>query len=216
MLPDSSPATELFPQFQGQIYDMVVSEVAGLTDAELDFESDRWEWSKWSIRRNLSHLASGDLRWLWSRWGKQLFPEGLPNGEELDALLESPHDRRLNESKYWEPEVILAKLRQGLDLCCLVLSAETVGSLQSKETETPSDAMWALNPEIFRSGIRKDPGDSSRVYMSLEATFLHRYYEYIAHLNNIQRLKKAQGLEPATEIPFEGYWALPDWDRSEP
>ena len=52
--------------------------------------------------------------------------------------------------------------------------------------------------------------------MNLEATFLHRYYEYIAHISNIQRLKKAQGLEPATEIPFEGYWALPDWDKSEP
>ena len=115
-----------------------------------------------------------------------------------------------------EPEVILAKLRQALDLCWFVLSAETVGSLRSKEIETPSNVMWAEHPEIFRGGIRKDADDSSRVYITLETTFLHRYYEYIAHLNNIQRLKKAQGLGPAVEIPFEGYWALPDWDRSEP
>jgi hypothetical protein len=32
---------------------------------------------------------------------------------------------------------------------------------------------------------------------------------------NIQRLKRAQGLEAAIDLPFEGYWALPDWDRSE-
>jgi len=52
--------------------------------------------------------------------------------------------------------------------------------------------------------------------MTLEATFLHRYYEYLVHLHNVQRLKKAQGLEPAVEVPSEGYWALPGWDRSEP
>ncbi len=213
---DSSPATDLFPQFQAHIYDMVFAEVAGLTETELDFESDRWEWSKWSIRRNLSHMASGDFRWLWGRWGKQLFPQGLPNGEELDALMESPHDRRLDEDKYWEREAILVKVRQGLDLCWLVLSAETAGSLRSKEIETPSNAMWAEHPEIFRGGIRRDPDDPSRVYLTLETSFLHRYYEHLTHLYNIQRLKKAQGLEPAVEIPFEGYWALPDWDRSEP
>ena len=216
MLPDRSPATGLFPQFQSRIYDMVFSEVEGLTEAELDFESDQWEWSKWSIRRNMSHMASGDFRWLWGRWGKQLFPEGLPNGKELDALMESPHDRRLDEEKYWEREVILEKVCQGLDLCWSVLSAETVGSLRSKEIETPSSGLLAEHPEIFRGGIRIDSDESSIVYITLETTFLHRYYEYIAHLNNIQRLKKAQGLAPVADIPFEGYWALPDWDRSEP
>ena len=61
-----------------------------------------------------------------------------------------------------------------------------------------------------------DLDDPSRGYISLEATFRHRYYEYLTHLYNIHRLKGAQGLEPKVEIPFEGYWALSDWDRSEP
>ncbi len=68
-LPDDAPATNLFPQFNNQLYQMISGEVHDLTDAQLDFESERWEWSKWNIRRNLSHMASGVCRWFWSRWG---------------------------------------------------------------------------------------------------------------------------------------------------
>ena len=108
---DDVAATALFPQFESQLYEMVVTEVQGLTDGQLDFASDRWEWSGWSIRRNLSHVASGDFRWLWGRWGQQLFPEGLPNAKELDALVDSPQDRRLDEQLYWELESMLEKVR---------------------------------------------------------------------------------------------------------
>ena len=216
MLSADSPATQLFPQFQDELYQMVTAEAKGLSETQLDFESDRWEWSKWSIRRNLSHMASGDFRWIWVRWGPQLFPQGLPNGSELDALCDSPHDRRLDENKYWDVAAILEKLRQGLDLCWSVLTTETVGSLRSKVLEIPNSGLLAGHPEIFPDGIRDYPGDASKVYITLEATFLHRYYEYVAHLFNVQRLKKAQGLEPVVEVPFEGYWALPEWDRSEP
>ena len=83
MLSGDSPATDLFSQFQDGIYQMVTAEAQGLSEEQLDFESDRWEWS---IRRNLSHMASGDFRWIWVRWGSQLFPQGMPNGAELDAL----------------------------------------------------------------------------------------------------------------------------------
>ena len=215
-LPDDAPATSLFPQFATDIYRMVSSEVEGLTDEQLDFESDKWEWSKWSIRRNFSHLASGDVRWLWDRWGRNLFPDGLPNGEELDRLLASPYDRRLDEDLYWEPEAILEKLRLGLDLCQSVLAGETVGSMRSKELEQGSTGLFSQYPDLFPGGVRQVPGDPSRIYITLEATFLHRYFEYTTHLYNIQRLKRAQGLVAKVEIPREGYWVLPGWDGSEP
>jgi hypothetical protein len=88
--------------------------------------------------------------------------------------------------------------------------------MRTKVLETPGDTLWAEHPEIFPGGVKDYPGDASKVYMTLEASFLHRYYEYVAHLFNVQRLKKAQGLEPVVEVPFVGYWALADWDRSEP
>ena len=215
-LPDDAPATALFPKYETELYQMIATEVEGLTDEQLDFESDRWEWSKWSIRRNLSHMASGDIRWLVARWGDRLFTEGLPEIEDLDGILNSPYDRRLDENKYWAVADILKKLREGLDLSLSVLSNETVASVQSKEIPNPIAGQWASFAAAHPRGVRPDPDNPGQVLISLEATFRHRYFEYITHLYNIQRLKRAQGLEVRVQIPFEGYWALPDWDRSEP
>ena len=215
-LPDDFPATLLFPQFESELYNMVASEVEGLTDAQLDFESDRWEWSRWSIRRNVSHVASGDFRWLLVRWGQQLFPQGLPEVEDLESLTESPHDRRLDEGKYWRMEDILGKVRQGLGLCWSVLSEETVGSLKAKQLEIENTDLWSLFSQAHPSGIHPVPNDPSLIYLSLEATMRHRWFEYTTHLYNVQRLKRAQGLSARAEILFEGYFALLGWDRSEP
>ena len=195
---------------------MATSEVEDLTDAQLDFESDRWEWARWSIRRNLSHVASGDFRWLLLRWGHQLFPEGLPDVGDLESIAASPDDRRLDERRYWHLDSILAKLRESLSLCHEVLTRETVSSLRGKEIRNDNTGHWLLFYQAHPTGIRKDPADPAFAYLSLEATFRHRYFEHITHLYNIQRLKRAQGLAPRVSIPKEGYWTLPGWDRSEP
>ena len=214
--PANAPATELFPQFGDQLYDMIYSEVKGLTDAQLDFESDRWEWAGWSIRRNLSHVASGEFRWFWTQWGRVLFPGGLPESEEIEAILDSPYDRRLDEIKYWAIDDILAMLRRALEFARSVLSHETVGSMRAKEIQSNTNDLWSGIKQAGYSGIRPDPGDPGKNYITLEATFRHRYFEHITHLYNIQRLKRAQGLPTVVDIPMEGYLALPGWDLSQP
>ena len=213
---EDSPATGLFPQFETELYRMISTEVEDLAESQLDFQSERWEWSRWSIRRNLSHMASGDFRWFLIRWGPQLFPQGLPEVGDLDGLSSPKYDRRLDEDKYWDLESIMGKLGDGLGICWLILSGETVGSLRRKEIEVGNSGLFTQYPELYPGGLRRDSTDASRVYVNLEATFQHRYYEHITHLYNIQRLKRAQGLDTRVEVPFEGYWALPDWDRSEP
>ena len=215
-LADDAPATSLFPQFKSELYHMFSTEVEGLTDQELDFESNKWEWSKWSIRRNVSHVASGDFRWLIIRWGDQLFPSGPPDIGDLEGFIASPDGRWLDEDKYWDLDAILGKLRQGQDLCLSVLSKETVGSLKSKKISIENNAQRQLFSQAHPGGFEQDPNDSSHLFMTLEATFRHRYFEYSTHLYNIQRLKRAQGLTTQVNIPFVGYFALPDWDRSEP
>ncbi|PKB82951.1 MAG: hypothetical protein BZY88_03440 [SAR202 cluster bacterium Io17-Chloro-G9] len=215
-LPDHAPATKLFPQFSDELFWMVSTELAGLTDEQLDFESDRWGWSQWSIRRNLSHMASGDYRWLWQRWRQELFPNGLPNGDELDRLLDSPFDRRLDENLYWELDVLLAKLRQALYFAWSVLEKETVGSCRTREIETNNGGLWVDLLNAGYRGIRLNESDPAKLFITLEATLRHRYFEYITHLYNIQRLKRAQGLSAIAKVPMEGYLTLPGWDLSEP
>ena len=211
---DDSPGAVLFPQFQTEIYEMFRREVEGLTDEQLDFESDQWGWSQWSIRRNLSHVASGDFRWLLQRWGAPLFPEGFPDIGDWAGIIESSYDRRLDEEKYWQVADILPVLRRGLDLSLSVMERETVASMRSREVQANIGGQlnWL---QVHPNGVRPDPEQPGQGYITLEATFRHRYYEYITHLYNIQRMKRAQGLATVIEIPFEGYWAMSDWDRSE-
>ena len=210
-----TPGIVLFPQFRQEVYDMYRLELAGLTDEQLDFTSDRWGWSEWSIRFNLSHVASGDFRWLLQRWGENLFTDGLPEIDDWEGIVDSPYDRRLDETKYWEVDDIFVVLRKSLDFMCSVLESETVDSLRSKELRSSVSGQlhWL---EAHPNGVREDPSEPPWGYITLEATFRHRYFEYMTHLYNIQRLKKAQGLEASVDIPHVGYHALPDWDRSEP
>ena len=211
-----APDTRLFPQF-GDLRDMVAAEVRGLTDHQLDWRSDRWEWSKWSIRQQVSHIANIVPAWLLGRWRDQLFPEGI---SELGALADySPSSAGpwLDESRYRAIADLLEKLNQGLRLAQYVLARETVDSLRRKEVPRPdTPPHWRQFTHAHPSGVRWHPTEPNFSYMTLEATFRHVYFESITHLYNIQRLKRAQGLRSVTDIPFEGYWALPDWDRSEP
>jgi len=217
---DESPATLLFPQFESELYRGASSEVAGLTEEQLDFESDRWGWSGWSIRRQLSHMASGNFRWFWARWGLQMFPDGapadVPSPEETESMTRSKYDRRLDEDLYWDIEVILGKLRQGIALGQAILSNETAGSLRSKEFEFHDDGEWPWMYNIHGAGLRRDTEVKTKMWFCLETIFRHRYYEHITHLYNIQRIKLAQGLTTVAEVPMEGYMTLPGWDLSTP
>ena len=51
--------------------------------------------------------------------------------------------------------------------------------------------------------------------LTLEATFRHMYFEYMTHLFNMQRIKRAQGLPVIVRLPNEGYHTVPGWDISE-
>ena len=219
-LQNESPATLLFPQFESELYLSAASEIAGLTQDQLDFQSDRWGWSGWSIRRQLSHMASGNFRWFWQRWGESMFPKGVPPNvpgpDETRMLTQSKYDRRMDEDQYWGIEVILEKLGQGIALGHSILSGETVASMRNKEFELSDDGEWPWYYNIHGAGLRRDTEITTKIWFTLEAIFNHRYYEHITHLYNIQRIKLAQGLTTRVEIPIEGYMALPGWDLSTP
>ncbi len=210
---DDSPASALFPEFR-TLYDLIADEVEGLADDQLDWTSGDYEWAEWSIRNQVSHMASLIYRWLILRWGDRLFPDGDHGVTDVQGVADSPDDRRMDETKYRDLSVILEKLNEGIELARRVLDERSVGFLRAHTVTVDSRDQWTLMLKAHPTGVTPTPDGSQRI-MQLEATMRHIYYEEVTHLFNIQRLKRAQGLDTVSEVPEVGYWTLDDWDRSE-
>ena len=211
---DDAPGTVLFPEYE-ELYALIAREVTGLTDAQLDFRSDQWAWADWSIRRQLSHMASLMYGWIVRRWGQTLFPAGDHGIEDVQGLTASGFDRRLDDRRYWALPVILSTLQDAIALIQRVLAQRSVGFLRSHTYESNVSDHWRLMQQAHPSGLTFVV-ESSKMAMTLEATLRHIYFEETTHLYNIQRLKRAQGPPSIVEVPRVGYWVLDGWDRSEP
>ncbi len=213
LIPDDARGSELFPEY-ATLYDLIAREVEGLTDAQLDFAADRWPWAVWSIRRQLSHMAYAIYMWLLGRWGDVLFPAGDHGVDDLQGLTASGFDRRLDERRYWDAAVILQKLRGAIGLAQGVLARYDAGFLRHHTILRDFPDTWRLMIQAHPTGVT--PADApGKLVMTLEATFRHLYFEEVTHLYNIQRLKRAQRLPTAVDVPRVGYWTLDGWDRSE-
>ena len=113
-IPDDAPAAALFPEYE-TLYDLIAQEVEGLTDEQLDWTSDKWGWAEWSIRRQMSHMASLLYRWMAVRWADTLFPDGNHGVEDVEGIAVSDNDRAL-DVRYHDMDVILAILREGIEM----------------------------------------------------------------------------------------------------
>ena len=211
---DDAPGTVLFPEYEA-LYELIAREVTGLTDAQLDFRSDQWAWADWSIRRQLSHMASLMYGWIVVRLGQTLFPAGDHGIEDVPGLTASGFDRRLDDRRYWGLPAILHTLQNGIALIQRVLAQRSVGFLRSHTYESNVGDHWRLMHQAHPSGLTLVV-ESGKVVMTIEATLRHIYFEETTHLYNIQRLKRAQQLPVMVEVPRVGYWMLDGWDRSEP
>ena len=210
---DDSPGAAIFPEY-ATLYDLILSEVEGLSDVQLDFVSERWEWSKWSIRRQLSHMASLKFHWLLVRWGDTLFPNGDHGVQDIRGLINSKDDR-MDADRYRETPVILEKLKEAIDLTRRVLVERSVGFLRDSTYLKDKSSEWHLMSKAHPTGFSA-AADPAKEVMTLEATIRHMYFEEITHLYNIQRLKRAQGLRSVADLPRVGYWVVEGWDNSEP
>ena len=210
---DESPGSALFPEYDA-LYELIANEVEGLTDEQLDWTSHDYGWAEWSIRVQLSHMASLIYRWLILRWGDVTFPDGEHGVEDVDGLAASPFDRRMDETKYYDLPVILSKLQEGIDLTRRVLSERNVGFLRAHSVTVTLNESWGLMIKAHPTAVTPTE-DPSTVNMQMEGSIRHVYFEEITHLFNIQRLKRAQGLSTVSNLPRVGYWALDGWDISE-
>ena len=202
------------PERLATLYVLIADDVGGLNHEQLDWDSQRWEWSKWSIRRQLSHMASVSYGWLCTRFGDQLFPSGLP--EEYTTLTSMSVEERIALNMSLDLDGLLARLRGSMGLAEEVARRETLDSMRAKAVSMSFQFPWDGMARAHPTGVDKIPGEANAFRMDLEGTLRHIYYELVTHLYNIQRLMRAQGLTAHGTLPAEGYWRLPDWDRSEP
>ena len=204
---------DIFPEYSN-LYSTIWEEVRDLDSITMDFKSSEWEWSRWSIRMQLSHMASLIFRWMIVRWGGELFPEDNHGIADILGIAQADN-RRMDEARYWDKTVIMSKLQQGIALVQKVLSSHSLEFLTNERIRRlgPESAEANLIMGAHSHGVTVGDGGT---FWTLEATIRHIYFEEITHLYNIQRLKRAQGLSAAVDIPRVGYWTIPGWDISEP
>ena len=195
-------------------YPMAEAEIAGLTSAQMDFSTARWRWGDWSIRRQVAHMASLCASWMVDRWGDRLFSKIIPAWYVPIAAL--PAAERWQAVSAGDSAALLARLKRGLDLAIDVAARESPTAMRAVHVDAEIGNGWKLMGLAHATGVARDQANPVVWHITLEGTLRHIYYEQIAHLYNVQRLKRAQGLPTSAQIPFEGYWALDGWDRSEP
>jgi hypothetical protein len=166
------------------------------------------------MRQQASHLGSLVFRWLLVRWREQLFPAGIPvSEEEMRALDSRDYDRRLDERVYHDIEDIFGVVDRAVELARSVLQQRTVAEGRSLVIKRSPSPQWAQMTQAHPRGttVNAEGGGT----MTLEATFRHMLYEYLTHMFNMQRMKRALGLPVIVRLPNEGYHTIPGWDVSE-
>ena len=218
----SIPARELFPAYP-RVPALFRAEVEGLGEAQLDRKRPEKSWGLWSIRDQVSHMASVPYRWLLVRWGKVLFGERLPRDPEL--LRTGFSGRMMNPERFHAIGGLLAAQEDAFALAWEVLGRETLGSLRAREIsehlpwgtrrpgETEDVRAWRERSlSAHPASFRRDPADPDIIHFNLEYTFRHILWEGYAHLRTIQKHKEAEGLPPRSEIPQEGYLRILQWE----
>ena len=218
-----NPARALFPEFP-QVVDLYRQETQGLPEAVLHRTRGEKSWGLWSIRDQVSHVASLPYRWLLIRWGAILFGDALPR----DKALLDRFDKRMMKDEYC-PKIqdLIGVMRDSFALAWEVLGAETTESIRDGRniTERVPHGMirpgtgedvrrWRENVTLkaHRTGVWIDPEDTELFHFNLEYTFRHMLWEAYAHLKTIQMHKKEEGLEPLAQIPQEGYLLVLKWE----
>lgn len=212
----SDPAVVVWPDYQ-EFYRWLQHEVAGLGDAQLDFDCQDpdQEWMWWSIRRQMSHIAACLLVFAYRRCHTFLWPDGdIPapiRWEDHVPMSVSKFDRRLDPALYWDVDTLLEKAKIGVEWVSktsTTVPVETLRATQSVSTGTP---FWSHVMQVIPRGAWVDEDDPNRFHYTLEASLWMLYWEVLVHLYTIQRLKRVQNLATKVVIPLVGYLTLPEY-----
>lgn len=211
-----SPDSGAMPPYR-QLVDWVEAEAAGLTTAQLDFDDthpDR-EWMWWSIRRQVSHIAWDALVFTYRRCASMLWP----NGNAPEPIVWRHHrlgpemkfDRVLDEDLYWEVPDLIAKMEIGISWLERVVREQSIEALRADATSIRGTYFWEYVITTLPRGAAADPERPGYITYDLEGSLWMVFYEQLAHIRTIQRLKLEQGIPLAVDLPRVGYLRLPEY-----
>lgn len=204
----------------------VTAEVAGLTETQLDFADTHAEreWMWWSIRRQVSHMAWDALVFSHRRCATLLWPDGhVPapivwEHHHLGPAMKD--DRMLDTELFWHMPDLLAKLELGLSWLGRVVTEQSIETLRATVTSVRGTHFWRYVIQTLPRGAGVDPNREGFFRYNLEGSLWMVFYEILAHIRTIQRLKRHQALPLAMELPRVGYLRLPEYwgetDRNGP
>ena len=206
----------LMPPYR-RLVTWATAEVEGLTDDQLDLDdhSPDKEGMWWSIRRQVSHMAWDALVFTHRRCGRLLWPDGdAPEPIVWDDHRLGPQrrwDRVLDEDLFWQMPDLLSKLEVGVSWLERVVEEQSIEVLRDDLTSVHATHFWVYATSTLPRGVEVDPDAPEKLRYTLEGSLWMVFYEILAHIRTIQRLKMHQGLPLAQELPRVGYLRLPEF-----
>ena len=210
------PAVGAMPPYR-RLVDWLRAETHGLTQTQLDFDdlSPEKEWMWWSIRRQTSHIAWDALVFTHRRCSHLLWAEG---NDPEPVVWEHHHlgpkmkyDRLLDEDLYWEVSDLIEKMEIGIGWLERVVKSHTVAQLRADVSSIRGTEFWAYVIATLPRGADADPDRPGYQRFDLEGSLWMVFYEQLAHIRTIQRLKIHQGIPLVSELPRVGYLRLPEY-----
>lgn len=210
------PASGTMPTYD-LLLDWLLPELEDLTTAQLDFDDlhpDR-EWMWWSIRRQVSHMAWDSLIFPYRRCADFLWPDGTAE----EPIVWADHqmgpgakwDRVLDEDRFWAVPDLIEKLRIGVGWLTEVVTEQPIEVLRSTTKSVHGTSFWAYVIQTLPRGATPVADPPGHIHYDLEGSLWMVFYELATHIRTIQRLKRHQGLELATDLPRVGYLRLPEY-----
>jgi hypothetical protein len=192
-------------------------ELDSLDTEQLDFDDhhpDR-EWMWWSIRRQVSHMAWDSLVFPRRRCAELLWPDGaVPTPIDWDAHRLGPNarwDRVLDEDRFWEVEDLVEKLELGIGWLTSAVEDTPIDVLRQTVEFVHGTPFWAYVIQTLPRGAELVDEPPAHIRYTLEGSLWMVFYELLTHIRSIQRLKIAQGLPVAVDLPRVGYLRLPEY-----
>ncbi len=198
--------------------DRVAEEFADLSDEQMTFSQDEPVWARWSAEVQLRHMACVPCRWLLGSFREGLEERGYRLPDVDMETIQAGTGRHVPPEICPDFESLIAHLRMMLDFCLEILVRETPESLRELKClrlvdteawredspERPID-LWRMLAKLHPYGVHEDPDNPGHFPMELIAVLRQIYWETLAHLRTVQRLKGLLGLPVRVTLPREGY-----------